>query len=87
MKAPGRQGEGWLRAGLGDPTLFLLRTQRQNVCAWLGPEEGVARIEQGPGSEAHYPQPVFDLDRGSQEVCSGQNPGPRATTFGWDLMA
>ena len=64
MKAPGRQGKGGLRVGLGGPTLYLPRTQQQNLCVWLRPEEGEPRIEQEPGSEVSYLWPVFEFDRG-----------------------
>ena len=78
-----RAGSG---PALGDPTLFLLRTRQQNLCNWLGFQEGVPCPGLEPQSEAHCSRPVFELDRGSQEICSELNPGPRAAMFGWELM-
>ena len=79
-----QEGSWWAGRGLaqgwlwGNPTLFLLRTRQQNLCNWLGFQEGVPCPGLEPQSEAHCSRPVFGLDRGSQEICSELNPGPRA---------
>ena len=83
-----QEGSWWAGRGLaqgqlwGKPTVFLLRTQQQN----LGFQEGVPCPGLEPQSEAHCSWPGFELDRSSQEICSELNPGPRAAMFGWEWM-
>ena len=85
MKSPGGQGEGWLRADFGGSHPLPAQNPTAETLQLTGLPGGYA-MTWTRACLRHTAHGIFERDRGSQEICSELNPGPRATMFGWELM-